>query len=412
MMSRPEIREMDALNYPYIRVRDVDWLKRTLLLFPHVRRMTPMQDAPQDAPEIRPFTETWGTRRALLSPADLWSPHVHDAQLALIDELEALFQGPDGQVLLRRFMARRPRPWDQGEASKAPTLWERRLSGGASFQIHRRKVHPDLTGFLQARRLAWTPEARDADGDGYLEMNPRLGEAIMATLALACAEDQGLRVVTEFPGLHGRLAGAPRDAILEACARNPQKGRDKPREQIAEFLVYRRCDVDLLTAERIAALKNERDALVAFRVQLEELAAQLPAVMHNKAELQDRLNEGVNSIFRAWRQDQMNLSRYARALFGAGALEDPIKAAGDLVKGLAKPENMAGLAASGTAHSMHAPRGHTLLQVAGDAAFGFIVAYSIRAVRIWREQQSRAKTSAYRYLTALQNQGVSFSMVA
>jgi hypothetical protein len=31
----------DALNYPYIRIRDVDWLKRSLLVFPHIVRMTP-----------------------------------------------------------------------------------------------------------------------------------------------------------------------------------------------------------------------------------------------------------------------------------------------------------------------------------------------------------------------------------
>jgi hypothetical protein len=29
---------VDALNYPYIRVRDLDWLKQTLLIFPHVAR--------------------------------------------------------------------------------------------------------------------------------------------------------------------------------------------------------------------------------------------------------------------------------------------------------------------------------------------------------------------------------------
>ena len=33
--------QLDALNYPYIRVRSLDWLKRTLLIFPHVVRMTP-----------------------------------------------------------------------------------------------------------------------------------------------------------------------------------------------------------------------------------------------------------------------------------------------------------------------------------------------------------------------------------
>jgi hypothetical protein len=49
----------DALNYPYIRVQDVDWLKSTLLLFPHVARIRPY-DAPDDDPEIEVFTHTVG----------------------------------------------------------------------------------------------------------------------------------------------------------------------------------------------------------------------------------------------------------------------------------------------------------------------------------------------------------------
>jgi hypothetical protein len=50
--------QVDALNYPYIRVRDLDWLKQTLLIFPHVARMTPavrgrvVYEAGYDAPKI------------------------------------------------------------------------------------------------------------------------------------------------------------------------------------------------------------------------------------------------------------------------------------------------------------------------------------------------------------------------
>jgi hypothetical protein len=31
--------DRDSLYYPYIRIRDVNWLKATLLYFPHVRRI-------------------------------------------------------------------------------------------------------------------------------------------------------------------------------------------------------------------------------------------------------------------------------------------------------------------------------------------------------------------------------------
>jgi hypothetical protein len=35
------ILDRDALHYPYIHIRDVNWLKGTPLCFPQVRRMVP-----------------------------------------------------------------------------------------------------------------------------------------------------------------------------------------------------------------------------------------------------------------------------------------------------------------------------------------------------------------------------------
>src|SRR5262249_33022819 len=152
------------------------------------------------------------------------------------------------------------------------------------------------------------PDASYSDGFEYLEMNPKLGEAVMATLAVACAENEGLQVVTEFPKLHGELIGTPRDAILKACLEPGAAKGQTSAQQIAEFLVYRRCNVTELTAERIAALKAERDALADFRAEIEKLAASLPLEIHSEATLQERLNDLMEDIFRKWQSDQANLS--------------------------------------------------------------------------------------------------------
>jgi hypothetical protein len=68
----------DALNYPYIRVRDVDWLKRTLLVFPHVVRMTPgfARGAPADDEWIAPFTYPRNDEEALSSGRRGWIFHM------------------------------------------------------------------------------------------------------------------------------------------------------------------------------------------------------------------------------------------------------------------------------------------------------------------------------------------------
>ena len=401
--------DMDALNYPYIRVRSADWLKRTLLIFPHVARMTPYNDAPADDPEVRPFCWQMGRRGPLLRPADLWDHHVREAQVDLIHALDRLFERKGKKF---RDSLRRDGTPDGGQTAGHLTVWERRLSDdNPSFQIHKEKVLEELVEYLRKHKLAWKPDETKWDGPSYLEMNPKLGEAIMATLAMACAENEGLRVVTEFPKLHGRLLGTPRDAILEASFADPRKAKKTSGQQVAEFLVYRRCNVEELTAERIAALKSERDALAGFRAQLEELAVTLPETIHSEARLEQRLNDLLNDMFQAWQRDQANLSNYARRLFGEGALAEPSKLVQKLVESAVNPETTAGaLVGSSAGGVAGAHLGGLTLGVASGAAAGFAVALVFRSVGVWGETKKAAKASPYRYLTALQKQGVSFSL--
>lgn len=392
--------DMDALNYPYIRVRSVDWLKRTLLIFPHVIRMTPHENAPADDPEIRPFCEYQGSRGPLLRSADLGARHVRESQTELIHELDELFR-LHGVHLKRRFQERKPVPSDRGQTARSLTVWERRLSDGASFQINRHKMLGELVQYLRRNDLAWAP--KQADGPDYLEMNPRLGEAIMATLALACAENEGLQVVTEFPKLHGDLIGVPRRAILQACLEEPRVSGKTSTEQVAEFLVYRRCNVDTLTAEDISALKSEREALADFREKLEDLAATLPPTIHSETRLEERLNDLLNDMFRKWQSDQANLGAYARRLFGAGALDEPFDLAQTLIEAAVSSEGKAGAGA-------FAIVGGLTLNATAAAAAGFAVAVVYRAVRTWGETRKVAKDSPYRYLSKLQDRGVAFSL--
>jgi len=263
--------DVDALNYPYIRVRSADWLKRTLLLFPHVVRMSPFENAPADDPDVREFTHHLGSRGPLLKSANLWAPHVEDAQHELIRQIDDLLT-EKGDQFRQSLMQGRSRGMD-GQTAGDLTVWERRLLGDkASFQIHKRKVLGELERYLLREGLAWEPDSRVSDGPDYIELRPRLGEAIMACLATACAESEGLQVVTEFPNLHGRLIGTPREAILTAVFQKTKKRLRKDQSRVvAEFLVYRRCNIAGLTASRIAALKSERDALAAFREKLESV---------------------------------------------------------------------------------------------------------------------------------------------
>lgn len=397
--------QMDALNYPYIRVRDVEWLKRTLLIFPHVARMTPFANAPADDPDIEPFTRLEWRNRPLLRAADLWNDEVETAQTELITELRRRLN-EDGESFRERFGRQSRAPTARGSV-RQQTVWERRLSAVGSFQIHRKKLFGQLVEFLEEERLAWTPDNSLADGPDYLGMNPALGEAVMATLATACAENEAMQVVTEFPEIHGKLLATPRDKILSACIDPPPARKPASGDAIFEFLVYRRCDVDILSAENILALKKERDALADFRAKLEQFAKQLPAVLPGKGHLEERFDDILGDMFREWERDQANLSGFARRFFGQGVLSEPGKVIQKLIDAALKEGAARDLAVGGLSGiEAHQLTGNTLVATGA----GFAVALVVRGLESWGKARGAARKSPLRYLTALEAEGVRFSV--
>lgn len=383
--------DQDALNYPYIRVRDVEWLKRTLLIFPNVVRMIPAQHAPGDDPDIQPFTIERGARGPLLRAARLNDSHVLDAQRGLIAGLEGLLESqPELKSIFQKDGLQRDLP-----LTPERSVWDVRGDPNALFQISRYKLFDDLVGFLERMHLAWEPDTSGAHGTGYLEMHPRLGQAVMSTLATACASNEGLSVVTEFPDLHSRLIGVPKEQMLSAAifdgpfvGTTPTSG-----EMIAQFLVHCRCDTSALTTENFVHLRDEREALSAFRAKLEQLSRGLPLHIASESVRRERLNDAINDMFEEWRRDQANFHSFGRRFFGDGLLGNAEK----LVQTLTTSALAAGVA--------HA-NGQSPL-IFGGASFAVGVVFT--ALRTRAETNRAEVASPCRYLSVLEGEGVTFS---
>ncbi|TAU38914.1 hypothetical protein ELI44_37005 [Rhizobium ruizarguesonis] len=403
----------DALNYPYIRVRNVNWLKRTLMIFPHVVRMTPGYErgAPADDPEIWPFTCARANEKyPLLRSANLASAYVHDCQLELRKELKVRIAA-DPDAFLERFgqsAARAPRR----SIIEKPTASERRM--GASFQIHPEKLG-DLVDTLVSENLAWVPRQRFGDPSDYLEMHPILGEAVMASLAAACAEAEGLQVVTEFPRLHGKLIGTPRDKILSACLDGHKSDGMIKGQHVLEFLVHRSCDVSLLSNEGIYQLHEERQTLANFRAKLEELAErEFKLPIHDQQARDEKIKDLLADLFHQWDKEKSALAATGRRFFGDGVLSEPRKIIEKIGETLLKPEGaLAGAQAAAITGATQAPHvaatGGDLTSVIIASGFGFVVGVVVRGVESWLKGRRETKESPLRYLTALERQGVAFT---
>lgn len=379
----------DALNYPFIHIRDVEWLKRTLLIFPHVVRMVPYPGA-RDGPEFSEFKKERGSKKPLLREADINSPMVQTAQRDLLEKFKALKKTKHGVSFLNQF----------GKVRTSKTVRTR----GDSYQIHSKKILGGLQEHLVKSGLAWTPEEGISDGHMYLQMHERVGTTVMTTLALACAQNEGLEVVTEFPKLHGSIVGQTLDSAFERLLlpKGSQSATRFTGGDVLNFIVYCRCDTSKLTVEGLAALNEERDAIRNLRAALEQAASSgIDLPVGSEKIRNEYLNSVVDKVLEKWKSDRNNLSNFVKALFGKDSISQPAK----LLEKLA--EKAFGPAVSGAGPAV---LGSLTNDAVTGAAAGFAVGVLSYGANTWMSETSKRKNSPLRYLTMMEKNGVAFSL--
>lgn len=379
--------EREALYYPYVHIRDDDWLKKTLLVFPGVVRMIADDFVPDDGPLVRALSQRGG-RRQLMRRATLDSKPVRDAQKHLV-------------ALLENDLAEQGEPFRARFDKAAATALNRKTKSPFGFQMHLGKTSLPLAQLLQRERLAWKPD--HPDRKEYFEMHPRIGQAVLGTIAVECARDQGLDIVAQSQDdssreLNACLASTEIDVVYDTFV------RDKPlvsaaandETSLLEVIVYCHCDVSRLDADALVALMDERDALRDLKAELEKMT-RVPA-MRDPVEHRRRLQDEAADVLRRWTADRANLSGFARKIFAAESLSKGIS---EVAKAAIEKVGLP-IATATTAAAFGAP---LYASAAGLlVSFGVHAGFSAMAVRDER------KHSPYRYLTSAAEKGVVFTI--
>lgn len=383
----PSVIEKDCLYYPYIHVRDVDFLKANLLMFPHMQRIVPPQFDLQDNPEIGVFARTEGRRGMLLQEADIFSATVEEKNDALLRKMKEDITKDAG--LFKR------------------TFDRHSIKGSIddnSFLMNENKITDVLLDFLRQHDLAWEvdPQGRDMETIG---LHPAIGEAIMATIAAACSADSGLDIVSDRVDIHYALAERDIDQIYEAMIA-PHLDDDAARETVAaapkaddlfSTILVTRCDLTKVTAESIAALSDDRGAIAALRRKLSEFTATVPEMTGQKAR-DERVKALAHEALSAWTADRLNASRLFRSLW----TDDSTKGAQNFAKEI-MTRGAPFVVGAGGAATFSAP-------VLLAAASGLAVMLATGAVTGAARRIQRQKTSSYRYLTQIEKAGAVFSI--
>jgi hypothetical protein len=381
-----------ALYYPYIHIQNADWLKATLLVFSQVRRMTPVPGRqPGDDDQIAPFTEYRAGREPLVTSANLWSARSEAAQ---IDLAERLCQDAQDPSFMKRF-------------GKDATLAARKPNE-SGFQIHQAKLNDRLKDALRLNWLAWlpgNPEPYDPYCE-YVELNPRVGQAVMTTLALACATGEGLDIVGDkrSGSLHEcltrRRAADIYDVWLRGETAFPEPLQASGQE-LLEYVIAFACDTRKIDVDMLVKMDSDREPIRRLLHELEKRAKDM-AAMDPGEERGKKFRDETSDILKEWKRDRANTANFAKRFFGWGLLDPGAKFFDKVVDAAVKAAPAAGTGAGATG----ALAGLALANPLVAAGAGLAIGLFTHTAKTYGDIRAKERDSPYRYLTVMEKAGV------
>ena len=369
--------ERRALFYPWVHFPSDDWVKKTLLVFPGLFRMVADSQLPYDSGLVNKLRS-----RALIRHADLRTLNAQEAQQTLMSLIrEDLDLDADG--FKRRF----------GMAAA-------KRSGQPSFQMNLDKATLQMSQFLRENDLTWHPDL--PDNNAYSELHPSLGQAVMGTIAMACAEDAGLHILgVDSPRgkdvsveLNNTLSAHDQTGPYKRFVRQEisSKRARADADQLFHVMVNLNCDVSKLDADSLAKLQDEREATRLLKQRIQCLASAMP-YMVNPIEREEAFRDKANEIVHLWQADRANLSKYCREVFALDAFGGGVVKFLDVMTEKLLPAGITGGGAS-------------FANVQAGIAIGLLTHLGSSYAKVRKPEND----SPWRYMTLAEGAGANFSV--
>lgn len=297
-----------ALYYPYIHIRNENWLKGTLLAFQQVRRIVPNRFTVRDQAITKAYAELKGPAGRLLEPVVVMAPEIQNSQAWLRSEITDHLD-----EIVEKYAE-----------EKVP---EALRSGPRAFQMHVGKIlDDDLLELLKSRQLAWySREPIEQDSHNWITMHPKLGSAMMSVLALAVARIKGLSVVTSSGKAHHELLANREEQVFEKLLEVPvapgkSASPDVTVEELAHVVITVGFDLTRLTPKQICELLKRGKDLRSFRSTVSAFASRIPANLDGE-ERTKRLRTEAEAVLDEWATYTGNLPRFAKDALVDAALD-------------------------------------------------------------------------------------------
>ena len=261
-MQRP------GLYFPFIHIRDDEWLKGAALYWPSIRRLVPAGYPKNDSPTARVFADA-----RILNDAD---------PAALIDGTAyALFKAlsRNARVLARHYSVEHAyRNWDGRSWSETERPGHRPELGW----IHTTKFPPRAIDTLTQRGLA--VRGRDSESDPWVGVHPALAGAYMTALAGQLSQESFFEPVTDQADLRTATPNGDVASALNLLLGRTDVGRvpasDHTEAYVLLALQYAcpRNLADVSANKIIECRQNMEEELTNFRRYVDEQQAELTQI--------------------------------------------------------------------------------------------------------------------------------------
>lgn len=297
------VLERDALYYPNIRVPSENWLKSTLLCFPHVRRIVPGGYWPNDQKSIIPFGETEG-----IGGLPLLINEQPDGDASRIEQ----------RLLAEKIQAKRM--YFENHFSQESFRREH-PSSPSNYRIYYLKIDEVLKQCLLELKLAWEDEPE------WFSLHPRLGRAVMATIAIAVANDRGFDIVTNDNLVHRSVCTQRQadvfDELTETLSYEPAQVQQGMVDELSAVFMTTFFNVSKLSIRQIIELQRNKMDLRRFKDAILPIAQRIPDIS-DPIERQRRLKNSAAEINNEWKKYKRSLPRFAvEAIFDAREIKIP-----------------------------------------------------------------------------------------
>ena len=403
-----QVNMKPGLYYPYIHIRDIDWLKGALLIFPKVYRIVPRGFNRWDDPASSNFAYKGTSEGPLLDAAYTYHPAIERAAEALLVKLRRDADDP-------KFLARlqKPSAHEQREKRRVRLNAVRAGLGDSDdtvkygAQIHREKFCESMIQFLEDHNLCWKPDDvvfEPDDPDMYVEVHEHLAEVIISTVSIAFSNEKGADIVSDdkYEQLHRFLVERRYEDLYNAWLHPewPSTAAQQTGRRAFEFLLEWQGNVKALTADKIIELAQERDAISDLLADLDKRASKIDS--GDQKTLDEQMKAVISDVLRKWQEDRRLRSRWWKEFVGADAV--PLGA--DFFKSIAEKGAApvtAGVSAGAYAGSLH---GGGLVVGGIGLAIG-VVAHGISSLA---KAVKAGRRDPHRYLTSLTNAGVKLNV--